>query len=774
MGQEVIMAEREKELEQRTLRGWEYFNSRAIDPFVQGMAPDYVWYSPAFPEPIHGPEGTKKGLEMFFSVFPDVQFTVDQVWATGTYTMVRFSGNGSRTNGFMGLPPTTNTPYTYQGAAINHFNERGQRDTTWVFFDRYGLLQQIGALPPQLGSYVPGTIDSAARLPDPAVSPAEEVIMRYGMGEFKILEDPQYIVLHIDMFKPNGERGGYYKGIQQTSGLLNPQQLMTKPPMPPLPIDQPGGIPRLLPGANYKATWWLTDQDSITAVGPSMASLVPLRDGSMIFSTTAMGIITGGTGQYEGASGIKSAFGSVHLPKGAQLAPGVTAVAKTLDIFRVVKEEYQALLPPSSVGGRGAPGPSAPGQPGALPLPPTFPPGVNPETYRIKEVTHLLQQAAYFSLFSMPNPAQPNQPVYAPGVGMIGVKVHEYLHHFDVTVEQPTQDKGLRATNVVGQPVAQVHIDWRPIPDDYVASPGQVPPPTPLDPTRSQRFVMLDGQFQFDDRRQSGFHGFGTGRTFPVMIDGQPQLRIGAVIDILQGDGQLSGKQGTVVVNGYITPPEGLALNILVRLLDPSGDLLTRAELSPVQPIPNPDPGTTFFMFLGEEDFSQPTTLQSAPDGRMLGASVHERLRLVQLGFDLGRRTGLRTSIMTGPIVGTLSGTLSFNPFGAAPASPVPFQTQNGVFSFFDRDGKTVGTLMANIIEGRAFPAALHGAPMPVFRFGGFGPFIQGTGPFDRTIGLMSLNAVISVFPRTLSNLYILRCYDPERKLHDTLRSAWS
>ena len=161
---------------------------------------------------------------------------------------------------------------------------------------------------------------------------------------------------------------------------------------------------------------------------------------------------------------------------------------------------------------------------------------------------------------------------------MIGVEVHENLHRFEVTVEPPTQDKGVRATNVVGQPVAQVHIDWRPIPDDYVASPDQIPPPTPLDPTRSQRFVMLGGQFRFDDQKQSGFHGFGTGRTFPVMIAGRPQLRIGAVIDILQGYGQLAGKHGTVVVNGYITPPEGLALNILVRILDPSGDLLTQTD----------------------------------------------------------------------------------------------------------------------------------------------------------------------------------------------------
>ena len=39
---------------------------------------------------------------------------------------------------------------------------------------------------------------------------------------------------------------------------------------------------------------------------------------------------------------------------------------------------------------------------------------------------------------------------------------------------------------------------------------------------------------------------------------------------------------------------------------------------------------------------------------------------------------------------------------------------------------------------------------------------------------MMTLNAAISVFPRTLSNLYILRVYDPEHKLHDALHPGWS
>ena len=758
------MVGEEQQNVQHVLQGWEQFNAHDISSFIAQLAPSYRWISDTLPRTIVGKEETRQALEMFFKTLPDTRFEVEQTFSVGDYVIVRFVARGTKTDGFMGLPPT-DKPFEYHGCAVNRFTQ-DERMESWVYWDRQYVLEQLGALPPQLGQANGHTL---ATEHDAAVSPDEEVIVRYGVGEGNILQDPQYITLHITMFKADGTPGGYYKGIQQAAGPFNLQQLMAKPPMPPAPIDQPQGIPTLPIGGNYKSTWWFNDQDSITAVGPSNPFLAPLRDGSMIFMTTAMGLITGGTGQYEGASGVKSAVGSGLLPPGATFAPGTSFHAKTLDIFRVVKQAQQAPL--SAVARASVSTPS--GAPSGMPpLPPTFPPGVNPETYRIETVTHLLRQAAYFSLFSMPNPTQPNKPIVKPGVGMIGVEVHEDLHRFNVQVEQPTAHprQGIRAINQVGQPVAQVHIDWRPIPDDYVASPDKEPPPTPLDPMRSQRFVMLGGQFRFNDGRQSGFHGFGTGRTFPTMINGQPQLRIGAVIDILEGYGRLAGKQGTVVVNGYITPPDGLALNILVRVLDPSGDLLTSSALPPVRPIPAPDPGSTFLMFLGEEDTSKPTTLRRAPDGRMLGASVHERLRLVHLNFDISGRAGLRSHVTTGPVVGTLSGSLIFNPFAAAPGAPVPFQTQDGVFTFFDRQGKTVGSLKANIVEGRGFTAELPGAPMPVFRFGGFGPFLQGEGMFDGAIGMMSLNAAISVFPRTLSNLYVLRISDPDHKF----RAAWS
>ena len=796
--------QRRQEAEERnlqaTLKGWVNFNAHDASGFVAGVTPDYQWFTDTLPGgKIEGAENAQAALEGFFKAFSDIRFTVDQAIAKDNFTVVRFTSQGTRTNGFMGLPPT-DLPFVYHGLAFNRFLENGKRAESWIGWDRAYVLQQLGVLPETFGRS-PRT--EGGRVVSPAVTDpgvqGEEVLIRYGAGNGYILEDPRYIILRIDTFTPDGQPGGSYEGIQAAVGAATPQQLMTKPPMPSMPIDQPGGIPQLPIGGYYKSTWKFNDEDSITAIGASQAFLAPLADGSMIFMTTAMGIITGGTGRYEGASGVKSAVGSGQLAPGAPFGPNTVFPAKTFDVFRVVRKPNQAPIPqgppaaaaggPSSPGGAPSPptvvsapaGPPAtaaaagmpPGPPpGMPPLPPTFPPGVNPETYKLPVVQHLLRRAAYFSFFSMPNSAEPNVPIIANGQ-MIGVHVHENLHRFDVRMARPTAERGLRAANVVGLPAAKVHIIWRPIPDDYVANPNGDPPPTPLDPTRSQRFTFLDGEFRFDDASHSGFHGFGTGRTFPVRINGQPQLRIGAVIDILEGYGKLKNHQGTVVVNGYITPPSGLALNIMLRVLDPSGDLLTTSDLPALVPIPDPDPGTTFLTFLGEENDDEPTTTISGPGGQMQGASVHELLRLVHLdSAATGRRAPLaKTSV--GTLVGRLDGQLLFNPFAPGLQPPIPFQTRNGVFQFFDGHGGTIGTLTADIVEGRAFPAQLPGAPMPVFRFGGFGPFISGTGQLSGAVGMMSLNAAISVFPRTLSNLYVLRVSDPDGRFGDALASAW-
>jgi hypothetical protein len=418
---------------------------------------------------------------------------------------------------------------------------------------------------------------------------------------------------------------------------------------------------------------------------------------------------------------------------------------------------------------QGAPSPALP-----FPLPPTFPPGVDPETYELDKVERLLKSAAYFPIFNVANPNMPNKPVLLiPGISflMTAVEVNEELHRFDVTVEEACSDNGLKAVNRVGEPVANVHIRFTPIPWDFEAAPNKYPPPTLLNPFISQRVSMLDGQLTFKDAAQSGFKAFGTARTFPAREGGKNVLRIGAVIEVLDGLGEFKDLTGAFVINGYISPPHDLALNLLVRIMDPQGRLKADSAIAPLKEFPDPDPAAVFMYFLGEPDPSKPVKLNVSPDGRILGSQVHERLRLVQIDYDVVSGSGPRSITKEGPVVGEVSATLHFNPLASTAVSPI--QTTNGVFTFFDKEAKPMGTVQANMVEGRAMRTELEGAPMPVFRFAGFGPLLGGTGFFASADGMMSMNSAISVFPRTLSNLYIFRFYDPQGRFREAVERKW-
>lgn len=430
---------------------------------------------------------------------------------------------------------------------------------------------------------------------------------------------------------------------------------------------------------------------------------------------------------------------------------------------------------PASVRqGRAAAPAAAPGQPqappaagGAPPMPPGFPPGVDPATYRIDEVTALLQRAAYFPLFNVHDPEKQNVVIPMPGQPntLAGIQVNENTHRFDILVSPPVSCGPLRAANLFGQLQASVHIDWLVIPDDFQAEPTVTPPLTGLDPTRSQRFTMMNGEFLFLDQAHSGMRAFGSGRTFPTMVAGKGRLDIGAAIVMLEGLGRLAGLQGAAVVNGYIVPPQDLFINVMLRVMDPGGRLVTQEALTPLETLPDPDPTSAFMTFLGETDPEQPTRLITAADGTMLGSEVHELLRLVAVSSDLGSwDRGVRTQTRVGQIVGKLATVLSFDPLNPAHTgsveSPIPVTTRNGIFTFFGAGGGTVGTVAADLVEGRAFTSTLPGAPGPIFRFVGFGPILRGSGAFDGASGMLSLNGAVSVFPRTLSNLYVLRFVD--------------
>lgn len=117
-------------------------NWDVIDEFV---APNYVGYDPAEPEPIRGPAGVKANIEKYLAGFPGGGITVDDQIAEGDKVATRWTGRGTHTGEIAGIAPT-GKEVTVSGLTISKL-ENGMVTEEWITWDTLGMLIQLGAMP---------------------------------------------------------------------------------------------------------------------------------------------------------------------------------------------------------------------------------------------------------------------------------------------------------------------------------------------------------------------------------------------------------------------------------------------------------------------------------------------------------------------------------------------------------------------------------------------------------------------------------------------------
>jgi hypothetical protein len=385
------------------------------------------------------------------------------------------------------------------------------------------------------------------------------------------------------------------------------------------------------------------------------------------------------------------------------------------------------------------------------------------------EVLRILKKAAYFSIFSVPDPEQLSRgiPLIPFGNLIYKIDITESPRRHQIAVASPSPDCGFR-TEMIGsdERIARQHLILEMMPNNFEAGFGRKPPPTLLLPFLSQRFYMSEGVFDFLDPEHSGFRAHAAGRFFPATSAGAVYLRIGVVVEILQYLGRLEGLVGNLVVNGYTTPPQIFANNFIIRFVDPTGRLQSDAPIPPVQnPVPNPEPNASFVPLMAELHPDYPFVIKPSKDGKKKQIHMVERLRLVDSSFDVN--PVLRSRTVEGEIVAEQTTTLVFDPDD--PNEVIPLYSINSEFKFFAEGNKPIGSLRANLFEGRAFRTRLPELDQPFFRITGFGPFTKGTGQFEQMVGMVSVNGALSLRPGALSAMYMLRMADPLGRF----RSPW-
>lgn len=123
----------------------ELVNGGNADVAEELLAEDYVRHDPATPEGQYGPAEFVRFVEGVRASFPDMEVTVDEIFAADDRVVVRATERGTHEGPFAGLEPTGES-FEIDGIVI-HRCEGGKIAETWACWDRLGMMRQLDAIP---------------------------------------------------------------------------------------------------------------------------------------------------------------------------------------------------------------------------------------------------------------------------------------------------------------------------------------------------------------------------------------------------------------------------------------------------------------------------------------------------------------------------------------------------------------------------------------------------------------------------------------------------
>lgn len=124
----------------------EVWNERKLEAIDEIFAPDFLFHSPAEPEPIRGLEAYRRYVARIRGGFPDVRVRVEEMIAEGAFVAIRVSMEMTHTAPYQGIPPSGK-----HLRATQLFLDRmadGKIAESWQEIDALGILRELGVVPP--------------------------------------------------------------------------------------------------------------------------------------------------------------------------------------------------------------------------------------------------------------------------------------------------------------------------------------------------------------------------------------------------------------------------------------------------------------------------------------------------------------------------------------------------------------------------------------------------------------------------------------------------
>ncbi len=121
----------------------EIWNLGSLEVCEQVLASDYVGHLPLMT--VKGPGEFRDMVAVYRTAYPDVNLTVEDIFAIGDRIAVRWVSRGTHLGPMMGIPPS-NAKIEVMGISLFRM-ENGKVAEEWEGFDTFGMMQQIGAIP---------------------------------------------------------------------------------------------------------------------------------------------------------------------------------------------------------------------------------------------------------------------------------------------------------------------------------------------------------------------------------------------------------------------------------------------------------------------------------------------------------------------------------------------------------------------------------------------------------------------------------------------------
>ena len=134
-----------EENRQLIARVYELLNARDLDAAFALYTSNYVYHGPGGQE-LRGRDGIRGLWAQFFTAFPDLHATVDEVIGEGDRWMVRWTIRGTHKGEFPGIAVPTGRRIELPVLELFRISD-GQLAEAWDQYDRLHLLEQLGAVP---------------------------------------------------------------------------------------------------------------------------------------------------------------------------------------------------------------------------------------------------------------------------------------------------------------------------------------------------------------------------------------------------------------------------------------------------------------------------------------------------------------------------------------------------------------------------------------------------------------------------------------------------